>query len=56
MKTHEVSNIKKLIKEIKYKLNEIEKLIDKNPKGKKIYPVNDQVIAPRKRNPYSSSD
>lgn len=56
MSSAEIAEIKKLIKDIRYKLNEIEKTISKNPKDKNNYPVNNQVYSPRKRNPYRSTE
>ncbi|MEO6696336.1 MAG: hypothetical protein ABIY50_05935 [Ignavibacteria bacterium] len=56
MTTADISNVKKLIKEIKNKLNELERAIDKTPQKKFGYPTNTQSPSPRKRNVYRDSD
>ncbi|HMQ68929.1 MAG TPA: hypothetical protein PKA90_07935 [Ignavibacteria bacterium] len=55
MNIPEISAASKLIKEIKFKLNELEKIIGKAAKDKYTYPVNNQN-PPRKRNIYKNSD
>lgn len=53
----EVANVKKLIKEIRSKLNEIERSIDKTtPRKKYAFPTNTQPPSPRKRIVYRDSD
>ena len=56
MTTSEISNVTRLIKDIRNKLNEIERLMGKSPKGKFTYPVNNQLPSLRKRNPYRNLD
>ncbi len=58
MNIPEISAATKLIKEIKYKLNELEKIIGKVSKAKYTYPMNNDrhQSPPRKRNVYNSSD
>jgi hypothetical protein len=56
MNIPEISAVTKLIKEIKYKLNELEKIIGKTSKAKYTYPVNRQQPLPRKRNVYQNND
>ena len=56
MNIPEVNAASKLIKEIKHKLNELEKIIGKTAKAKYTYPVNnDHQSPPRKRNVYQNS-
>ncbi|MBK8982090.1 MAG: hypothetical protein IPM38_07145 [Ignavibacteria bacterium] len=56
MTTAEITNLKKIIKDIKYKLNEIEKVIDKTTR--KNFGVSNTApqYSPRKRNNYRDSD
>lgn len=59
MNIQETTTVTKLIKEIKYKLNELEKLVGKTTKAKYTYPMNNhnqQQSPPRKRNVYQNSD
>jgi len=56
MTTTEIANVKKLIKDIKNKLNEIERVIDKSPRKTYGFQVNTQPPSPRKRNVYRDSD
>lgn len=57
MTASEISNIKKIIKEIRNKLYEVEKLIDKNPKNMTHFHPNKATVPPsRKRNPYRSAE
>jgi len=57
MNIPEISAVTKLIKEIKYKLNELEKIIGKTAKAKYTYPVNSSNnTPPRKRNVYNNSE
>jgi len=52
----EIANIKKLIKDIKNKLNEIERAMDKTPRKNYAFPTNTQPPSPRKRIVYRNSD
>jgi len=56
MTNTEIENVKKLIKDIKNKLNEIERVIDKSPRKKYSFPQNTQQASPRKRIVYRDSD
>lgn len=56
MNIPEVSAAAKLIKDIKFKLNELEKLIGKAAKDKYTYPSNNQQQPPRKRNRFQNID
>lgn len=56
MTTTEIAEVKKLIKDIKNKLNEIERAIDKSPRKKYSFQVNTQTPSPRKRNVYRDTE
>ncbi len=52
----EIIAVKKLIKEIKSKLYEIEKLMEKNSKDKFHFKTSKPLTASRKRNPFRESE
>jgi len=56
MTSSEIANIKKIIKEIRNKLYEVEKLIDKNPKDRLHFNTSKPAPPSRKRNPYRNTD
>lgn len=56
MNIPEISEASKLIKDIKFKLSQLEKIIGKAAKDKYTYPVNNQHQPPRKRNVYKNTD
>jgi hypothetical protein len=50
--TQEISNLKSLIKDVRYKLNEIERAIERTQKEKNNFRTNKITPASRKRDPY----
>mgnify|MGYP007089156781 FL=1 len=56
MTATEIASIKKLIKEIRSKLYEVEKLIDTAPKNKNHFNSNKPPTSLRKRSPYRNSE
>jgi hypothetical protein len=54
MNLPEISAASKIIKDIKFKLNELEKIIGKAAKDKYTYPVNNQNHPPRKKKSYKN--
>lgn len=56
MTSAEISNIKKIIKEIRSKLYEVEKLIEKNQKDRNHFNSNKPLTSLRKRSPYRNTD
>ncbi len=56
MTSSEITQVKKLIKDIKNKLNEIERTLDKTPGKKYAFPTNTQPPPPRKRIVYRNLD
>ena len=57
MNIQENSDAVKLIKEIRNKLNELERMIGKKTTANYTYPMNNQQhTPPRKRNVYNNSD
>lgn len=56
MTSTEISEVTKLIREIRSKLNEIERKLGKSPSQKFSFPINKISASPRKRNPYRNSE
>lgn len=56
MTATEIASVKKLIKEIRSKLYEVEKLIDAAPKNKNHFNANKPPASLRKRSPYRNTE